>query len=219
MPPLVVHLPAPAWRSRMSEALSVYVRAMAYPSGTEAHRAGMWAEHVRRPGWRAVAALDGPDGALVGIAYGYRSDRGQWWAEEVRTGLERQGRGPGDVTPVLEDAFELTELHVDPLAQGHGTGRRLLRALLTGRPESRVLLSTPEVADGDNRAWRLYRREGFVDLLREFRFTGDPRPFAVLHRALPLDLLPLDHPPLDPSVDPPGDREDPGHRAGSGPHR
>jgi ribosomal protein S18 acetylase RimI-like enzyme len=47
-----------------------------------------------------------------------------------------------------------------------------------------MLLSTPE---GENRAWRLYRRLGFTDVLRNYRFTGDPRPFGVLGRDLPLD--------------------------------
>jgi ribosomal protein S18 acetylase RimI-like enzyme len=46
-----------------------------------------------------------------------------------------------------------------------------------------MLLSTPE---GENRAWRLYRRLGFGDVLRHYRFTGDPRPFGVLGRELPL---------------------------------
>jgi len=46
-----------------------------------------------------------------------------------------------------------------------------------------MLLSTPE---GENRAWRLYRRLGFGDVLRNYRFTGDPRPFGVLGRELPL---------------------------------
>jgi hypothetical protein len=28
---------------------------------------------------------------------------------------------------------------------------------------------------------------GFVDVLRHYQFTGDPRPFAVLGRVLPID--------------------------------
>jgi hypothetical protein len=28
---------------------------------------------------------------------------------------------------------------------------------------------------------------GFVDVLRDYRFAGDPRPFAILGRPLPLD--------------------------------
>jgi hypothetical protein len=49
---------------------------------------------------------------------------------------------------------------------------------------SKVLLSTPE---GPSRAWRLYYRMGFTDVLRHYRFTGDPRPFGVLGRVLPLE--------------------------------
>ncbi len=50
-----------------------------------------------------------------------------------------------------------------------------------------MLLSTPEHAPASpGRAWRLYRRYGFRDVLREHLFTGDPRPFAVLGRELPL---------------------------------
>ena len=50
-----------------------------------------------------------------------------------------------------------------------------------------MLLSTPEVAGEDNRAWRLYRRLGFEDVLRDFTFAGDRRPFAVLGRVLPFE--------------------------------
>jgi ribosomal protein S18 acetylase RimI-like enzyme len=63
----------------------------------------------------------------------------------------------------------------------------MLRALLTDVPSARVLLSTPEYGTAaPGRAWRLYRRAGFQDVLRQHRFTGDARPFAVLGRPLPL---------------------------------
>lgn len=182
----VVELSPTALRERMGEALRVYVAAMGYPEETEAQRAPMWAEHALRPGWAAVAALDTATDQLVGIGYGYRSARGQWWSEEVRAGLLANGRPASDAEHVLGSTFELTELHVHPVAQGAGLGAQLLTALLRGRPEQRVLLSTPEVGAEDNRAWRLYRRTGFGDLLRHFRFTGDPRPFAVLGRDLPM---------------------------------
>lgn len=178
--------------TRMPEALRIYVHAMGYPRGTETSRAPMWAEHVHRPGWRAVAALrTGPGGELgggelVGVGYGYRGGRGQWWSEEVRSGLLGARWQPGDVENLLTGCFELTELHVSPDAQGQRCGERLLAALLAGTDERRVLLSTPEIDDEDNRAWRLYRRTGFRDVLRHFRFTGDGRPFAVLGRDLPL---------------------------------
>ncbi len=113
----------------------------------------------------------------VGVAYGYHGAPGQWWYSEVRRGVRASGRDE------LGDFFELTELHMHPDWQGHGLGEALLRSLADGRPERYMLLSTPE---GENRAWRLYRRLGFADVLRDFRFTGDPRPFGVLGRELPL---------------------------------
>lgn len=191
--PHLVDLSAQEFRRRLPESLAIYVEAMGYPQGTEYHRAPMWSEHALRPGWRAVGAvLPGPqepptDAPLVAVAYGYSGAHHQWWHQQVRDGLVRSGYGKDYLAAVLDDYFELTELHVRPGAQGTGLGLALTRRLLSGRPESSVLLSTPEVAREDNRAWRLYRRLGFEDVLRDFTFAGDRRPFAVLGRALPVE--------------------------------
>jgi ribosomal protein S18 acetylase RimI-like enzyme len=169
---------------RLSEALQVYVSAMGYPASTARQRRALWLDHMRRPGWRAVGWI-GTGGDLQGISYGYAGAPGQWWFEEVRRGLRGAG---GDPEGWLTDYFELTELHVRPDAQGRGLGEGLLRALLGGTNRSTVLLSTPEYRDNrPGRAWKLYRRAGFRDVLRDHRFTGDSRPFAVLGRPLPLD--------------------------------
>jgi ribosomal protein S18 acetylase RimI-like enzyme len=168
---------------RLTEALRVYVTAMGYPRSAIRQRAPLWREHCYRPGWRAVGALDESD-SLLGLGYGYVGARGQWWYEEVRRGLFTSGRHEVDW---LASYFELTELHVLPRTQGHGLGERLLRLLLADCDSDSVLLSTPELdRTHPTRAWRLYRRLGFVDVLRQHRFIGDPRPFAVLGRRLPL---------------------------------
>jgi len=168
---------------RLSEALDVYVTAMGYPPSTARQRRALWLDHVRRPGWRAVGWVDAAD-RLLGVAYGYTGGPGQWWFEEVRRGLRARG---GETESWLGDYFELTELHVRPDAQGGGLGEGLLRALLAGTDRSHVLLSTPEYGtQPPGRAWQLYRRTGFRDVLREHRFTGDSRPFAVLGRELPV---------------------------------
>ena len=60
------------------------------------------------------------------------------------------------------------------------------KRLLSERGEANVLLSTPESNGESNRAWRLYRRLGFNDVIRGYHFTGDPRAFAILGRQLPL---------------------------------
>ncbi|WP_336086009.1 GNAT family N-acetyltransferase [Nocardia sp. SSK8] len=192
--PVVVDLSVAALRARLHDALSVYVAAMDYPRGTEHHRAPMWTEHTTRAGWRAVAALLPDDSGAVdlrtspilAIAYGYSGAPRQWWHQQVHTGMRRCGWPEAAARDLLADYFELTELHVHPAAQGHGIGSTLLERLLADRPEAAVLLSTPEVPEEANRAWRLYRRAGFTDVIRNFVFAGDTRPFAILGRRLPL---------------------------------
>ncbi|MHC9296894.1 GNAT family N-acetyltransferase [Mycobacterium sp. LTG2003] len=183
---------------RLPDALRVYVDAMRYPRGTEEQRASLWLEHTRRSGWKAVAAIDiatvnsAPTSAdmssapLLGVAYGYCGAPDQWWQQQVVAGLRRVGASPSRITELMTSYFELTELHIDPSAQGHGLGEALARRLLAGRGESHVLLSTPEINGEANRAWRLYRRLGFTDVIRGYHFAGDPRAFAILGRSLPL---------------------------------
>ena len=112
---------------------------------------------------------------MVGIAYGYCGAPDQWWQQQVITGLQRGGADSSHIAELMASYFELTELHIQPRAQGHGLGEALARRLLTGREEAHVLLSTPEANGEANRAWRLYRRLGFTDVIRGYHFAGDPR--------------------------------------------
>jgi ribosomal protein S18 acetylase RimI-like enzyme len=176
---------AETFRQRLDGLIDVYIAAMEYPPEVAHSRAALWAEHSRRTGFACVVAESagraGGAADILGLAYGYHGAPGQWWYSEVRRGL-------GEAAAVrLANFFELTELHVRPDLQGHGLGEALLRALAARTPEPLMMLSTPE---GENRAWRLYRRLGFAEVLRHFRFTGDPRPFGVLEHTLPLDLPP-----------------------------
>lgn len=158
--------------------IEIYLSAMRYPAANLAGRRTLWQEHSRRAGFGCAAAFD-PDGLPLAFAYGYAGQPGQWWNSEVRRGLSDE-----QAARWMTSYLELTELHVHPAQQGRGLGETVLRTFLAGREEPHVLLSTPE---GENRAWRLYRRLGFGDLLRQHRFTGDPRPFGILGRPLPLD--------------------------------
>jgi ribosomal protein S18 acetylase RimI-like enzyme len=195
----LINLPPQDMQRRLSDALGVYVDAMRYPPGTENQRAAMWLEHTRRRGWQAVAAVEleasggsAPssdelsDAPLLGVAYGYCGAPDQWWQQQVVAGLERSGFPTPEITKLMASYFELTELHIHPRAQGRGLGEALARRLLSERGEANVLLSTPETIGEANRAWRLYRRLGFLDVIRGYHFTGDPRAFAILGRQLPL---------------------------------
>ncbi len=174
---VITHVDPATFRRRTPELIDVYLTAMHYPADLAGARGLLWEEHSRRAGFSCVIATAADD-RIRGLAYGYRGAPGQWWYCEVRRGVPA-----GSQQQELDDFFELTELHIHPNWQGHGLGEELLRELARDRPERRMLLSTPE---GENRAWRLYRRLGFTDVLRNYRFTGDPRPFGVLGRDLPL---------------------------------
>lgn len=195
----LINLPQQDMQRRLSDALRVYIDAMRYPPGTENQRAAMWLEHTRRRGWQAVAAVEVAtpagsepssaelsDAPLLGVAYGYCGAPDQWWQQQVVSGLQRNGFSDPEITELMDSYFELTELHIHPRAQGRGLGEALARRLLSERGEANVLLSTPETNGEANRAWRLYRRLGFVDVIRGYHFTGDPRAFAILGRSLPL---------------------------------
>ncbi|MFF5172058.1 GNAT family N-acetyltransferase [Micromonospora sp. NPDC000089] len=165
---------------RLDDVVAVYGEAMGYRTDLLLARRGYIATHVRRPGFRAVASLT-TEGHLAGFGYGYLGAPGQWWHDQVFRALH-----PDDRRRWLTDCFEVVELHVRPPAQGHGVGARQLRALLSLAEGSTTLLSTPEADEQTSRAWRLYRRFGFTDVLRHFHFPGDERPFGVLGRDLPL---------------------------------
>lgn len=186
------------FRLRLREAVSLYVGAMGYDPSIIDSRTRAWALAVLEPGWSAVAAVAHPNDVspadaladvshpLVGVAYCQRGTPSQWWHRQVRAGLAQRRTPLPVVHRIMTDYVELAEIHVAAGHQGARLGQRLLVELMRGRPEHHVLLSTPEVPGEDNRAWRLYRRLGFGDVLRNFHFAGDSRRFAVLGADLPL---------------------------------
>ncbi|NHN54716.1 GNAT family N-acetyltransferase [Calidifontibacter sp. DB0510] len=115
-------------------------------------RKSVWDKHIARSGFALARAYD--DSALVGFAYGYTGEAGQWWTDNVRSTL------PAAVAEEwLGDHFELVSIGVLASHRSHGIGRALMRALLADRPEPRWLLQT--TADADDPARRLYAAEGW----------------------------------------------------------
>lgn len=170
-PARILRLDAGWMREHLREVLEIYGAAMGYPPSVVDARYGHAAAHTARLGFQAVGAFD-PAGILIGFGYGYTTRAGQWWYDQVAAAL---GRTMSEQW--LGNAFELCEFHVRPDQQGMGVGRILLRTLLAEVAQAHVVLSTP---DGDTRAFRLYRSEGFRDLLSGHYFPGDTRPFAIL---------------------------------------
>ena len=190
--PRVVRLTPALLRARLSDAMDVYLTAMNYGPEWRMLRRDPWERSILNPGWTAYAAfathsqqnpLQAPDpfhDPLVGITFGYRGDPRSWWSDKIREGLKRVDYPPASISALMNNYFELSELHVLPAYQGRGVGRELLSSMLSASAGHHVLLSTPEVPQERNAAWRLYRTMGFRDLLRDFTFPGDQRAFGIL---------------------------------------
>lgn len=186
----VCPLSAQDYVRRIDQLVDIHLRAMDYPPETFSQRRQLWIANARKPGFRCVVALTHPAHSTpdpgssrhraVGVAYGFPGDLHSWWYREVHRGLRTAGSTPDEADDLLSDYDEISEVHVHPDYQGHGTGRAMLDALLPHLHSPVALLSTPEVPDESNAAWSLYRAAGFGDLLRDFRFGSDPRPFGIL---------------------------------------
>jgi ribosomal protein S18 acetylase RimI-like enzyme len=118
----------------------------------ESWREAVWAKHTVREGFRLTRAYD--DSALVGFAYGYTGESGQWWTDSARNVLE-----PDVADSWLGGHFEVVSIGVADAARGAGLGRALLRALLNQVPHERLLLMT--TSDPADPARRLYASEGW----------------------------------------------------------
>jgi GNAT superfamily N-acetyltransferase len=163
-----------ALAGRADDVLDVYADAMQVSRSASRSRRAVLAAHLDRDGLKAVAAFDGE--RLIGISYGYQGAPGLWWHDHVRAAM-----GPRLAQEWLRDAFEVCELHVRPPFQQQGIGRDLLVRLLSQTRALTAVLTTP---DQETRARQFYRDGGWVDLVRDLRFPGDPRSFAVLGREL-----------------------------------
>ncbi len=177
---MIVDVPRSDLPARLAAAMAIYVSAMGYPTASGAQRGSHVLRHANFDSFRCRVALD-VNGNTLAFGYGYTSLPGQWWHDLVLRAIA------GDPEHWLASAFELSELHVAPAAQGGGLGERVLRSLADDLPHRTMVLSTPE---GENRAWRLYRRMGFRDLARNHLFPGDHRPFGVLGARLPFQPPP-----------------------------
>jgi len=115
-------------------------------------RDNVWDRHRTRAGFRLARAY--ADDELVGFAYGYTGEHGQWWTDNAGAAL------PSDVADAwLGGHFELVSLGVLSTARGRGAGRALVRALVAGLDHDRLLLMT--TADATDPARRLYAAEGW----------------------------------------------------------
>jgi ribosomal protein S18 acetylase RimI-like enzyme len=182
-PARLTSLDAAGFRPFAASAAQVYGEAMQRSPEVVIQRREVIGLHLGYPGFVAAAAFidpaedadrrgESPEAALVGFGYGYRGAPTQWWHDIVARALGRES-----ARRWLVDGFELAELHVLPAYQSQGIGRRLLRDVRHRAEAAHITLSTPDL---ETPARRLYRAEGFVDLLRDFYFPGSTEAYAVM---------------------------------------
>jgi GNAT superfamily N-acetyltransferase len=164
-------------RSFWDQILDVYRASFAEPpyNRDEMHVidfSGSLERHVELSGFRFKAARDRASGELLGIAYGYTSQRGQWWHDVVA-----RSAGPEMASDWLTGAFELVEFAVKPTAQGQGIGARLHDAVLAQLPHMRAVLSTMLA---DTVAYHMYLRRGWLTLLEPFYFPSVLKPYRIM---------------------------------------
>lgn len=162
--------------------VAIYTAAMRPDPAEVLGRRHIMQRHAGNPGFRALAALAGPAGPVVGFAYGFHGAPGQWWHDTVRSGITAAD-GQRSAAAWMADTMEIAEVHVHPEHQHRGTGRGMLLALTAGRAERTAVLST---RDTESTARRLYRGLGFADLLTDYIFPGGGPPYAVMGAVLPL---------------------------------
>ncbi len=171
-----------AFCGELDACLSVYAAAMSPPADQLPGRRAIMERHAGYPRFRCVAATAGDPAAIVGFAYGFHGETGQWWHDLVASAVAVTG-GRTIARHWLANSFEIGEVHVHPGYQGLGVGRHMVLGLAAERPEGTAVLST---RDAETPARRLYRKLGFTDLLTAFCFPGGPERYAVMGAALPL---------------------------------
>lgn len=117
-------------------------------------RSELFERHASRDGYRLVTATNG--GQVVGFAWGYVGQRGQYWSD-----LAADALSPDVASRWVGGHFEFVELAVLPKHRGQGLGQALHDQLLDG-VNRRCLLSTSD--DPDDPAVRLYSRRGWQKL-------------------------------------------------------
>lgn len=115
-------------------------------------RSELFERHAGRDGYRLAAATIDAD-QVIGFAWGYVGQRGQYWSDLVHDALPREV-----VEQWVGDHFEFVELAVSPGHRRNALGQALHDRLLDG-VKRRCLLSTSD--DPEDAAVRLYTRSGW----------------------------------------------------------
>jgi ribosomal protein S18 acetylase RimI-like enzyme len=129
--------------------------------------------HANYPNLHGYFARDQQTGVVLGVAYGYSNQPGQWWYDRVARAL-----GQKLTSQFLANSYSLTELGVIPSARRRGVGLALVHTLLANQPHSCILLST---RSDNTKGLAFYHTTGWVTLLPTMSFGWNYPPYDILH--------------------------------------
>ena len=132
--------------------------------------------HMLNAGFRCVVVQEEATQHVLGFAYGYTGEVGQWWHDLVARKMT-----PTDAEHWMSNVFEVVELAVRPSAHGHGYGAMVHDTLLQGLPHRTAILSTYQV---ETTASKMYEKRGWLTLLPNFIFTGYNEPYKIMGKSL-----------------------------------
>ncbi len=132
--------------------------------------------HMQRDNFRCVVAREDDTQDILGFAYGYTGEAGQWWHDLVIRKMT-----PEDADFWMTNVFEVVELAVRPSALGRDYGGRIHDALLQGLPHRTAALSTYQV---ETSASKMYEKRGWTTLLSNFIFPGYTEPYRIMGKML-----------------------------------
>ncbi|WP_238596981.1 GNAT family N-acetyltransferase [Corynebacterium heidelbergense] len=188
----VVRLNPDQFLRHLDRLVDIHLAAMRYPRSAHQGRRVLWRSNAQEPQFACHVALAHPHGETanpdadghhpVGVCFSFLGTAATFWYKSVSAGLRNIGWSTDAIREFMGNYTELSEVHLLPEWQNQGVGTHLLAQHLLTVSTPAVMLSTPEARDEGNRAWSLYRKIGFRDVLRDFHFGGDPRPFGILRR-------------------------------------
>jgi ribosomal protein S18 acetylase RimI-like enzyme len=181
IPAHIIRLTAGEANQAADELQEVYAATFTRPPYNEtvseaARFSAMLSQHAAREGFCCFVARQQSDGRIVGMAYGYSCQPGQWWHDQIARALT-----PDSARRWLDGSFELAELAVVPAAQGQRLGSRLHDTLLASLSQRTAVLSTIQA---ETVAMQLYRKRGWLTLCSGFAFPNSHRRYVIMGRRL-----------------------------------
>ncbi len=131
--------------------------------------------HSSRNGYKCALAYMNRE-HLVGFAYGYYGEHGQWWYDHVEQVLDETQRKMW-----LNGYFELVEIAVKKEYRRRGIATMLYSELFTGLENKRALLSTQM---GNGPAICFYSKMGWNPMAEHVKFSESGEEFVIMGRII-----------------------------------